>query len=248
MSRIEHSKEQSTALETRRAARSAFTEGMLDCVPTLLGYISIGFACGIVANSAQLSIMEIGLMSALVYAGSAQFIMCAMLISMSPPSAIVLTTFLVNLRHVLMSATLAPHFTKYSLMNNIGIGTLLTDESFGVATNRLAMGLQLNDRWMHGLNLSAYLTWVASCVMGGWLGGWISSPEAYGLDFALTAMFTALLILQLHAMPRSKLKHYTLLMIYTIVSMLVLSNFLSTYMAVLISTILVATIGVLTEK
>lgn len=231
-----------------RATRSEFVQGIIDCVPTLLGYISIGFACGIVANSAQLSIMEIGLMSVLVYAGSAQFIICAMLISMSPPSAIILTTFLVNLRHFLMSATLAPHFTKYSLINNIGIGTLLTDESFGVATNRLAMGLKLNDRWMHGLNISAYLAWIASCILGGWLGGWISNPEAAGLDFALTAMFAALLILQLYAMPRSKLKHYLLLMLYTIISMLVLSNFMSTYMAVLISTMIVATIGVLTEK
>lgn len=231
-----------------RATRSEFVQGIIDCVPTLLGYISIGFACGIVANSAQLSIMEIGLMSVLVYAGSAQFIICAMLISMSPPSAIILTTFLVNLRHFLMSATLAPHFTKYSLINNIGIGTLLTDESFGVATNRLAMGLKLNDRWMHGLNISAYLAWIASCILGGWLGGWISNPEAAGLDFALTAMFAALLILQLYAMPRSKLKHYLLLMLYTIISMLVLSNFMSTYMAVLISTMIVASIGVLTEK
>lgn len=237
-----------SAARTARTPRSEFVQGIMDCVPTLLGYISIGFACGIVANSAHLSILEIGLMSVLVYAGSAQFIMCAMLITMSPPSAIILTTFLVNLRHFLMSATLAPHFTKYSLINNIGIGTLLTDESFGVATNRLAMGLQLNDRWMHGLNLSAYLTWIGSCMLGGWLGGWISNPETLGLDFALTAMFAALLILQLYAMPRSKLKHYVLLIMYTIIGMLVLSNFVSTYIAVLVTTMLVATIGVLTEK
>ena len=216
-------------VSTDRSARSEFVQGIMDCVPTLLGYISIGFACGIVANSAHLSILEIGLMSILVYAGSAQFIMCAMIITMSPPSAIILTTFLVNLRHFLMSATLAPHFTKYSLMNNIGIGSLLTDESFGV-------------------DISAYLTWIGSCMLGGWLGGWISNPETFGLDFALTAMFAALLILQLHAMPRSKLKHYVLLIIYTIIGMLVLSCFVSTYIAVLVTTMIVATIGVLTEK
>jgi 4-azaleucine resistance transporter AzlC len=236
-------------LETiSKEASPTFMQGIRDCIPTLLGYIGIGFAAGIVGNSAHLSIMEIGLLSTLVYAGAAQFIICAMLIAMSPPSAIIATTFIVNLRHFLMSTALAPHFTSYSLLKNIGIGALLTDESFGVATHRIAKGLPLNDRWMNGLNVTAYLTWIVSCMAGGWLGSWISNPAAWGLDFALTAMFVALLVMQLLAMPASKLKHYLSLIIYMIIIMFVLTFFFSTYTAVLIATVIVAAIGVVTDK
>jgi 4-azaleucine resistance transporter AzlC len=225
-----------------------FLQGIKDCVPTLLGYVGIGFAAGIVANAAGLSIAESGLLAALVYAGAAQFIFCAMLMSLSPATAIVLTTFVVNLRHFLMSASMAPHFASYPLWKNIGIGALLTDETFGVASTQLARGLPVNDRWMYGLNLTAYVTWIFSCVAGGWLGSWIQDPEAWGLDFALPAMFVALLILQLDSEAPSKLKRYLLLIAVTIALMLLFSGFMSTHMAVLISTIMAAALGAVMEK
>lgn len=138
-------------------------QGVKDCIPTLLGYMSIGFAFGIVGISSNLSILEITLLSLLVYAGAAQFIFCALLASNSPASAIILTTFIVNLRHLLLCLTLAPHFTRYSLMKNIGIGSLVTDESFGVAINKLATHGKLSDKWMNGLNITAYICWIISC-------------------------------------------------------------------------------------
>jgi 4-azaleucine resistance transporter AzlC len=225
-----------------------FMQGVRDCIPTLLGYIGIGLAAGIVGASAKLSVMEIGLLSALVYAGASQFIICAMLIAMSPPSAIIATTFIVNLRHFLMSAALAPSFTSYSLLKNIGIGALLTDESFGVASLRTSSGQPINDRWMNGLNVTAYAVWIISCMAGGWLGSWIANPVAFGLDFALTGMFIALLVLQLIPLPGSKLKHYLSLIAYTIIAVYVLSFFISIYMAVLLATIIGAAIGTVTEK
>ncbi|WP_138756210.1 AzlC family ABC transporter permease [Paenibacillus sinopodophylli] len=226
----------------------SFMQGVRDCIPTLLGYIGIGFAAGVVGNSAHLSIMEIGLLSALVYAGASQFIFCAMLAAMSPPSAIIATVFIVNLRHFLMSAALSTHFTRYSLLNNIGIGALLTDESFGVASLRTSKGLPLSDRWMNGLNITAYLTWIAACVAGGWLGSWIGNPEALGFDYALTAMFVALLVLQLVALPSSKLRYYLMLVVYTAMAVYIFSAFFSSYIAVLLATMVCAAIGAVAEK
>jgi predicted branched-subunit amino acid permease len=217
-----------------------FRQGVQDCIPTLLGYIGIGLAAGVVGNSAHLTILEIGLLSALVYAGASQFIICAMLVAMSPPSAIIATTFIVNLRHFLMSAALSPHFTRYSLLKNIGIGALLTDESFGVASLRVSKGLAINDRWMNGLNVTAYA--------GGWMGSWIGNPEALGMDFALTAMFVALLVLQMIALPASKLRHYLVLIAYTALAMYIFSSFFSIYVAVLLSTVICAAIGAVSEK
>ena len=197
------------------AGNEPFLEGIKDCVPTLLGYMSIGFAFGIVGISSQLSIWEIALLSIFIYAGASQFIICALLVTGSPLSAIIFTTFIVNLRHLLLSLTLAPHFTRYSVKQNIGFGLLLTDESFGVAMNKLAQQ---------------------------------GNPEALGLDFALSAMFAALLILSLQTVPKNKLTHRLSLVLYMFVAMFVLLHFVPSHVAVLLATVLVATIGVVTDK
>jgi len=236
------------SISDTQPASPTFSQGVKDCVPTLLGYISIGIACGVVGVASHLSIMEVGLLAALVYAGASQFIICALLVANSPLSAIILTTFIVNLRNFLLSATLAPHFTKYSLLKNLGIGILVTDESFGVASSRLAKGESLNDKWMNGLNVTAYICWIISCVVGAMFGNWISNPEALGLDFALISMFLALLILQLQHVVSSKLKHYLSLIVYMTIAMIALSFFMPSHVAVIIATVIVATIGVVTDK
>ncbi|PAQ15551.1 branched-chain amino acid ABC transporter permease [Bacillaceae bacterium SAOS 7] len=235
-------------LEVAQEEQLTFVQGVKDCVPTLLGYISIGFAAGVVGVASGLSVMEIALMSMFVYAGAAQFIICGMLATASPPSAIIFTAFIVNLRHFLLSATLAPHFSQYSLLKNTGIGALVTDESFGVAASRIFSSKPVNDRWMNGLNLTAYITWIAACVVGAILGKWVSDPEKFGLDFALTAMFVALLVLQIDSLKRSQLMHYLFLIVMMVACMYVLSFFLSIDLAVILSTVIVATIGVVTSR
>lgn len=227
---------------------NTFTQGIKDCIPTLFGYMSVGFAFGIVGTASQLSILEIACLSLFVYAGSAQFIICALLAAQAPLSAIILTTFIVNLRHLLLCLTLAPYFRKYSLIKNIGIGALVTDETFGVATTKAATQHVLQDRWMNGLNLTAYLCWVLVTIIGASLGKWVSNPEALGLDYALAAMFISLLILQLSIVPSTKLRHFILLIIYVVLLMVGLSFVMPSHVAVLVSTIIAASIGVVTDK
>lgn len=225
-----------------------FRQGVRDCVPTLLGYISIGIAAGVVGIAAGLSALEVVLLAVLVYAGSAQFIFAALVLDGSPAAAIILTTFIVNLRHFLMSATLAPHFTQYSVWQNIGFGVLLTDETFGVASSKVQQKRKMTASWMNGLNVTAYICWIISCAIGALFGNWIADPEAFGLDFALTSMFIALLVLQLDAIESTKLKHYIRLILCIVILMIGFSFFVSSHMAVLLATILGATIGVVTEK
>ncbi|MGG0591860.1 AzlC family ABC transporter permease [Priestia megaterium] len=236
------------AVQQREKGDLTFRQGAKDCIPTLLGYISIGLAAGIVGVSSHLSVMEVTLLSALVYAGAAQFIICALMVANSSISAIILTTFIVNLRHFLLSATVAPKFTKYSLLKNVGIGALLTDESFGVSSSKITKGEPINDRWMNGLNITAYVSWIIACTAGAICGHLLSNPEAFGFDFALTAMFLALLVLQIESVLPSKLNHYLRLILYMAILMIVLSFFVPSHVAVLISTIIVATIGVVTDK
>ncbi|MGG4409146.1 AzlC family ABC transporter permease [Niallia taxi] len=225
-----------------------FLDGVKDCIPTLLGYISIGLAMGVVGISSGLDIFAVFLMSLLVYAGSAQFIICAMIAAGSPIGAIVLTTFIVNLRHLLLSSALAPRFTQYSLLKNIGIGSLVTDESFGVAITKISKNIPITDRWMNGLNITAYTVWIISCTVGAYAGKWFPDPKTFGLDYALTAMFVALLILQLQTVQRTKLRHYLFLMAVMVVLMVLLSAIMSSSLAVIVATIITATIGVVTDN
>jgi len=225
-----------------------FLQGVKDCIPTLLGYISIGIAFGVVGIASDISVLEIFLLSVLVYAGSAQFIFCSLYVAGAPVSAMIVTIFIVNLRHLLMSLTVAPYFTKYSALRNIGFGTLLTDETFGVAVTKIGKEGRLGGHWMDGLNVTAYTVWIASCTLGGIVGQWLPDPQVWGLDYALVAMFVALLILTLGNVPKTKLRHYLKLVAYMAICMYILSYFVPGHLAVLISTLVVATIGVVTEK
>ncbi len=225
-----------------------FMQGVKDCVPTLLGYISIGVAFGVVGIASGISVLEIFLLSVLVYAGSAQFIFCGLYLAGAPVTAIVVTIFIVNLRHLLMSLTIAPYFTKHSTLRNIGFGTLLTDETFGVSVVATSKEGRLGGKWMDGLNVTAYTTWIAACTFGGVVGQWLPNPEKWGLDYALVAMFVALLILTLASIPKTKLMHYLKLIVYMVVCMYGLLYFVPGHLAVLLSTLAVATIGVVTEK
>lgn len=74
-------------MTTTTATDDSFVQGIKDCLPTLFGYISIGLAFGVVGVASNLSVLEIALLSILVYAGSAQFIFCALLLTGSPASA-----------------------------------------------------------------------------------------------------------------------------------------------------------------
>ncbi|GIQ69428.1 branched-chain amino acid ABC transporter permease [Xylanibacillus composti] len=240
-------KEEAVAGNERQSV-PAFAEGISACAPTLIGYASIGIASGMVGIASQLSISEVALLAALVYAGAAQFIICALLAAGSPAYVIIFTTFIVNLRHLLLSMTLAPHFARYSLVNNISIGALVTDETFGVAANRLASGGVMSDRWMHGLNWTAYIGWILSCVTGAVFGRWISDPARFGMDFALTAMFLALLVLQLHHLPRGRLRLYGELVGYSVLATLLLGQVVPMHLAVLLATAGVAAIGVVRDR
>jgi len=234
--------------EATHSPNDSFIQGIKDCIPTLLGYISIGLAFGVVGSASGLSVLEIALLTILIYAGSAQFIFCALLLTNSPASAIIVTIFVVNLRHLLMSLTIAPHFTCYSMLRNVGFGTLLTDETFGVAVTKQMQTGKLYGKWMDGLNITAYLFWILSCVAGAFLGQWVANPEKWGLDFALIAMFVALLVLQLSSVGKNKIMHYLMLIGYMIVIMYGLSYLVPSHVAVLLATVIVATIGVVTDK
>ena len=171
--------------------------GVKDTLPTVFGYIGIGLAFGIIASSVGLNLFFVGAMSLFIYAGGAQFVTVSMLSSGFPILSIILETFLINSRMILMSMAVAPFFKKYNLFKNISIGTFLTDESFALGMNKqnYTNGILIYE-WFNAVNLLSYFTWVASSVVGALLGEIVKNPKTLGLDFALVAMFIGLLYLQ----------------------------------------------------
>ena len=168
-----------------------------DTLPTVFGYIGIGLAFGIIASSAGFNPLVVGAMSLFIYAGGAQFITVSMLSSGFPILSIILATFLINSRMILMSMATAPFFKRYSVWKNIVIGTFLTDESFALGMNKQNYtNGRLTYEWFNTANLVSYFTWSVSSVLGALLGGIVKDPKALGLDFALVAMFIGLLYLQ----------------------------------------------------
>lgn len=227
---------------------SSFRKGIIDCIPTLFGYVGIGIAAGIIGKAANLTILEITLLSIIVYAGAAQFIITGLLLTTAPIMVIIFTVFLINLRHLLMGMTIAPFFKRFSLINNIGIGTLLTDETFAVAVNAISQQKKIDANWMHGLNITAYLVWIMSCITGAILGNWLPDPYQFGFDFSLIAMFIGLLYLQfINDKKHTKLHNLFVIFIVAIL-MIFLMRIMIPELAIIVATLLGCFIGVLIEK
>ncbi len=228
----------------------SFRSGIKDVIPTVFGYIGVGLAMGIVANTSHLSVLAVLLMSLIVYAGSAQFIIISMLLAGSPVSAIVLSTFLINSRMILMSLSIAQYFKKESLMENIALGSLLTDETFALSMNKLNQtGQKLKPKWLHAANLVAYLVWAAATVVGCVLGNLISDPNQFGLDFAVVGMFIGLLYFQIITDRSKSLPTQLWVVLFVVIAMAVLMRFFPGNIALLIATVLGCAFGmVVTPK
>lgn len=222
----------------------SFREGVIACIPTVLGYFGIGLAAGILGKSSGLSIMSIVLMSAIIYGGSSQFIIIGMLMTNSPVSAIVFTTFLVNARHFLMSLSVAEYFRDFSIPKSIAIGSLLTDESYGVLMNPIMNGKQVSFQWVNGLNMTAYLVWILSTLVGGLVGNLIPNPEQFGLDFALVAMFIGLVVLQIDGELKKNTVKTLLILGSVVLSVYLLSHVMSMELSVLVATLIGCGMGV----
>jgi len=185
-------------------AREEFVAGARACLPVVLGYMVVGLAFGIVARTAGLSVAEVVVMSLILYAGSAQFVVAGLLGAGAAAPAVIATVFLVNLRHVLYSAALAPHVRRVPTWQNALIGAELTDETFAIAAGHLHGDRQARAPWLFGLNVTAQATWVAATALGTLVGHALPDTHALGLDFALASMFAALLMMQVAGRSRTR--------------------------------------------
>ena len=220
--------------------RSGIVQGLISAWPICLGYIPVGLALGVIAQKAGLHPLEIGFMSLLVFAGSAQFIAVSMLSSGAGAVSIIFTTLAVNLRHLLMSSSLALHLGNASkrILSLFAYG--VTDESFGVNISKFR-----DENWdikrALVVNHATNITWVTSTIIGGY-GGQLIPAGAFGIDYALTAMFIGLLVLQL------KGRKYVMTAVIAGALAIILSLALPGYLYIVLASVVAATLSVVLSK
>ena len=179
------------------AARHRWLAGVSRAMPIVLGYVPIGLAYGVLARKAGLSAPNTLLMSLLVYAGSAQLIAVGLFAGGASILSVVLTTFVVNLRHLLFSAAVAPFLKRWRKIDLAVFAYELTDETFAVHAARFASDGVPGRAEVLATNVTAQASWIFGTALGVLLVSVISDVKPLGLDYALPAMFVALLVLQI---------------------------------------------------
>lgn len=178
------------------SSRAAWHAGIIKALPIVLGYLAIGLTFGVLAQKAGLSAFNALLMSGLVYAGSSQLVAAGLFAAGASAVSIVLTTFVVNLRHLLLSAALAPFLTLWNRCELAAFAYQLTDETFALHATQFPTGIP-SKKEVFAINAAAQTSWLLGTGLGVAVGQIIDDVKPFGLDFVLPAMFIALIILQL---------------------------------------------------
>lgn len=185
-----------------------FVAGARDTIPMMIGAAPFGVIFGTLVTSGPLSLWHGQLMSLAVFAGSAQFIALGLIAAHASFAVIWATTLIVNLRHVLYSATLAPYVSHLPMRWRLVLGGLLTDEVFAVAwayfRRHPPRGPDNPDDispWHFlGSGVSMYVNWQIWTAAGLLFGAAFPGLQSLGLDFAMVATFIAIVVPQLVAL------------------------------------------------
>jgi 4-azaleucine resistance transporter AzlC len=176
--------------------KQEFFAGARTTFPLLLGAFPFGLIYGALALNSGLSKTAAMAMSALVFAGSAQFVAVGLVAAGAPLLIIFLTTFIVNLRHMLYSATLLPQLKDLPQRWRIPLAFWLTDETFAVTVHRYREddGSPFRHWFQLGSSIAMYLNWQFWCLAGLILGDRIPDASSWGLDVAMPIAFIGMTI------------------------------------------------------
>jgi 4-azaleucine resistance transporter AzlC len=192
-----------TAVGAPATRRSEFIAGLQATLPLVVGAIPFGIIFGAVAVNSGLSGWAAAAMSVFVFAGASQFVATGLVASGAGLLIIVVTTFVVNLRHSLYSVTLAPFMKHLPHRWLLVLGFTLTDETFLVVVERYNRSdSSPYKHWYHfGSAAIMYSNWQLCTVIGIIAGKALPNPAGWGLDFALVVTFIGMLVPGLASRP-----------------------------------------------
>ena len=190
-------------LEMGNENRRLLLQGALDSLPLIVAAIPFGIIYGALAQTNGLSIVATLAMSLVVFAGSSQFVAVSLLAVNASPWVIVITTFVVNLRHFLYAVSLIPHVRELGQGTRALMGFWLTDETYAVVSQWLARSEHENldtkglPYLYFGSALLMYSNWFVCTLIGVYLGNLIPEMSAWGLEIAMVVAFVGIVIPQL---------------------------------------------------
>jgi len=183
-------------MSTFPGRRGELLAGCKDELPLLLGVVPFGMIYGVLALDSGLGPLASQAMSSVIFAGSAQFVVTQLVRESAPALVVVATVFVVNLRHALYSASVAPYVSHLPLRWKLSLAYLLTDEAYAVAGSRYARdaGVAAPSPYRHwyflGAGFTLWASWQLSTAAGVFLGAQV--PRSWSLDFSLALTFIAI--------------------------------------------------------
>lgn len=170
---------------------SQFQAGFMANLVVAASVAAYGSVLGLLAAKKGLSWIELLVMNLSVFAGSSQFVMVDMWLPPLPVAEITLAVFVINMRYLLIGASLNPLFTGKSLRHKAVFMHLVADENWAMTMARFHKQ-KITTYFLLGGGVCVQSAWCAGTMAGHSLGAVISRPEQFGLDFAFVAVFTAL--------------------------------------------------------
>jgi 4-azaleucine resistance transporter AzlC len=175
--------------------RSEAMQGLRDTVPLLIGALPFGLIFGALAVTSGLSPAATIAFSSVVFAGSSQFIAANLIAGGASVVLIVFTTFIVNVRHALYSATLGPHLKHLPQRWLLPLGFWLTDETFAITVTHYENSPSPHKHWYQlASSVAMYLNWNFWTILGLFAGSRISNPAEWGLQYAMVVTFIGLVV------------------------------------------------------
>ena len=173
-------------------APASFRDGVKEILPVAFSVIPYTLLIGALAAQKGISPLEMLIMSAGTFAGGAQFVAVGLWDTSVPVIAIAFAVFVVNSRHILMGAAIAPAIQHLPLRIKLLMAHVMVDETWAIALTRYRRG-GFTPAYYAGLALPLFLLWPCLTTLGVVIGDLVPDPERYGIDFAFAGIFLFLL-------------------------------------------------------
>ena len=179
-----------------------FKAGARDSIGILLGLIPFALVFGIASDGAGLSTIQTVAMSAVIFAGTAQLVTVELIDANAGIAIVILTGIVINLRMLMYSASIAPHFTDYGKKTRAYLAYFLTDHVYAMSIAEYAEEARSRNKRLYylGLGVSIWVVWVATTLIGYVLGAGI--PPELNLMFAIPLVFLAILVPAIEDIPQ----------------------------------------------
>lgn len=180
--------------EGRNDSQNPILQSFYAAIPVMLGYVATGIPCGLLEQAIGLNVWMALVVGVTFYSGVGQFMICNLALAGFSPVDIVVSTGFANSRQMLYSAALSKHFCNTSRLFSFIFAATVTDESFGISTQRFAQNRWDPQRALY-LNLFCMSSWTAATVIGVAVGDVISIPQSIAA-FSMTCIFVFMISMQ----------------------------------------------------